>query len=71
MIGVSQGMYWQHRRIWINTEGEGILLAAHTNKNWTGLKRDIEKMIAGTNVQMVVDQEELKEDRDLGGVTHD
>ncbi|MEI3610822.1 cytochrome c biogenesis protein ResB [Pseudogracilibacillus sp. SO30301A] len=61
MIGVIQGMYWQHRRIWINPQGEGILLAAHTNKNWFGLKKDIEKAIAGTNIQMVIDQEEEKE----------
>src|SRR5690625_5237906 len=25
MIGVIQGMYWQHRRIWIHPKGEGIL----------------------------------------------
>ncbi len=61
MIGVIQGMYWQHRRIWINPQDEGILLAAHTNKNWFGLKKDIEKAIAGTNIQMVIDQEEEKE----------
>src|SRR5690625_5116676 len=30
MIGVSQGMYWQHRRVWIKPEGNGVLLAAHT-----------------------------------------
>ena len=61
MIGVIQGMYWQHRRVWINPQDEGILLAAHTNKNWFGLKKDIEKAIAGTNIQMVIDQEEEKE----------
>src|SRR5690625_3260742 len=60
MIGVVQGMYWQHRRIWINPKEEGILLAAHTNKNWFGLKKDIEKVIANTNVNMVIDQEEEK-----------
>ena len=58
MIGVVQGMYWQHRRIWINPEGRGILLAAHTNKNWFGLKKDIEDVITETNIQMVIDQEE-------------
>ncbi|MBU5467098.1 cytochrome c biogenesis protein ResB [Virgibacillus sp. MSJ-26] len=60
MIGVMQGMYWQHRRIWVNPEGNGIVLAAHTNKNWTGLKKDINKAIAGSNIQMVVDQEEME-----------
>src|SRR5690625_984754 len=61
MIGVIQGMYWYHRRIWINPDGEGILLAAHTNKNWHGLEREIEKIIDGTNIKMIEDQEENKE----------
>ncbi|WP_047982430.1 cytochrome c biogenesis protein ResB [Ornithinibacillus contaminans] len=58
MIGVIQGMYWQHRRIWIHPKNEGILLAAHTNKNWFGLKKDIEKVIDGTSIQMVEEQKE-------------
>lgn len=58
MIGVIQGMYWQHRRIWINTFEEKLLVAAHTNKNWFGVKRDIEKAIAGTSINMVIDQED-------------
>ncbi|GIO22588.1 cytochrome c biogenesis protein ResB [Oceanobacillus sp. J11TS1] len=62
MIGVIQGMYWQHRRVWINRDKDGsLLLAAHTNKNWYGIKRDIEKAIEGTNVSMARDQQELDE----------
>lgn len=61
MIGVIQGMYWQHRRIWINPKDGSLLLAAHTNKNWFGIKKEIEKAIEGTSIQMVVDQEEEKE----------
>ncbi|MBO1002921.1 cytochrome c biogenesis protein ResB [Pseudogracilibacillus auburnensis] len=60
MIGVVQGMYWQHRRIWIHPNGRSILLAAHTNKNWFGVNKDIEKAILGTNIQMVVDQQEVE-----------
>ncbi|WP_077621686.1 cytochrome c biogenesis protein ResB [Sediminibacillus massiliensis] len=60
MIGVVQGMYWYHRRVWIHPKGEGILMAAHTNKNWFGLKRDIEKAIQTTNVNMVNDQQDEK-----------
>ncbi|ALX47988.1 cytochrome c biogenesis protein ResB [Lentibacillus amyloliquefaciens] len=60
MIGVIQGMYWQHRRIWLNPEDEGIILAGHTNKNWFGLKKDIEYAIEDTNVKMVDDQQELE-----------
>ncbi|WP_088051940.1 cytochrome c biogenesis protein ResB [Virgibacillus dakarensis] len=56
MIGVIQGMYWQHRRIWIHPKGNGILMAAHTNKNWYGIKQEIEKSISGTNINMVEDQ---------------
>ncbi|MEN2766144.1 cytochrome c biogenesis protein ResB [Ornithinibacillus xuwenensis] len=58
MIGVIQGMYWQHRRIWIQRKGDGVLLAGHTNKNWFGLKKDIEKAIDGTAINMVEDQNE-------------
>jgi len=61
MIGVVQGMYWQHRRIWVNRADGVVLLAAHTNKNWFGIKRDIEKAIEGTKVQMVVDQQDDEE----------
>ena len=59
MIGVIQGMYWQHRRIWIHPKENGILLAAHTNKNWFGIKKDIEKSIENTPITMARDQQEL------------
>lgn len=61
MIGVVQGMYWQHRRIWIHPKDDKILLGAHTNKNWFGLKKDIEKVIEDTNIEMVKDFQELEE----------
>ena len=59
MIGVIQGMYWQHRRVWIHPKENGILLAAHTNKNWFGLSKDIEKAIEDTNINMVEDRQDL------------
>ncbi|GLO68421.1 cytochrome c biogenesis protein ResB [Oceanobacillus kimchii] len=59
MIGVIQGMYWQHRRIWIQPKGNGLLMAAHTNKNWFGIKKDIEKSLENTSIKMVDDQQEL------------
>jgi len=61
MIGVIQGMYWQHRRIWIHPKNKGLLLAAHTNKNWFGVSSDIEKAIDNTNIKMVEDRQELDE----------
>jgi cytochrome c biogenesis protein len=59
MIGVIQGMYLQHRRIWINPNNGKVLLAAHTNKNWFGIKKEIEIAIKDTNITMVEDQQEL------------
>ncbi|WP_068671975.1 cytochrome c biogenesis protein ResB [Oceanobacillus sp. Castelsardo] len=62
MIGVIQGMYWQHRRIWIHKRKDGsLVMAAHTNKNWFGLKKDIEVVTQNTNIKMVEDQQELDE----------
>lgn len=61
MIGVTQGMYWQHRRIWIHPKGNGLLMAAHTNKNWFGVTKDIEKATENTSITMVEDQKELDE----------
>lgn len=45
MIGVAQGSYWNHRRIWIQkgTENE-LLLAGHTNKNWFSLKKELDQV---------------------------
>ncbi|MEN1969121.1 cytochrome c biogenesis protein ResB [Lentibacillus sp. N15] len=65
LLGVVQGMYWQHRRIWIHPNDNGLLVAAHTNKNWFGIKKDIEKAIEGTNINMVIDQQELDNDNEL------
>lgn len=43
MIGVIQGSYWNHRRIWIQKgKGDELLIAAHTNKNWFSLKKELD-----------------------------
>lgn len=41
MLGLVLGFYWQHRRIWLNVENGELVLGAHTNKNWFGLRREI------------------------------
>jgi cytochrome c biogenesis protein len=56
MIGVMQGAYWNHRRIWIQTKNGEIWVAAHTNKNWYGLKREIETVLSDTKIIMPEDQ---------------
>ncbi|MCA0970300.1 cytochrome c biogenesis protein ResB [Halobacillus litoralis] len=60
MIGVIQGMYWNHRRIWLQPKKDGVWIAGHTNKNWFALRREIEKAVDGTNIEEPVDQYEMK-----------
>lgn len=56
MIGVVQGAYWNHRRIWIRKIGDEVWVAAHTNKNWHGLKREIQTVFADTGINEPEDQ---------------
>lgn len=59
MIGVVQGAYWNHRRLWLKQTEDGTLLAAgHTNKNWFGLKKDLEFAFNGTGLEQPKDQQE-------------
>lgn len=61
MIGVIQGMYWNHRRVWVQLKGNEIWIAGHTNKNWYGLKHDINNALQGTSIEIPVDQVEVNE----------
>jgi cytochrome c biogenesis protein len=56
MIGVIQGAYWNHRRIWIQNKNGQVWVAAHTNKNWYGLKKEIETVLKDTKLVMPDDQ---------------
>ncbi|WP_377888746.1 cytochrome c biogenesis protein ResB [Alkalihalobacillus sp. R86527] len=60
MIGVIQGMYWNHRRIWIRRKEDEVWLASHTNKNWYGLKRELETITEQSDIEMPEDQSEQK-----------
>ncbi|MCY8602741.1 cytochrome c biogenesis protein ResB [Bacillus spizizenii] len=59
MIGVIQGMYWQHRRIWLHSQDGTVMVAGHTNKNWYGLKRDLAFVLADSGLTEPEDQKEL------------
>jgi cytochrome c biogenesis protein len=63
MIGVAQGAYWNHRRIWIRRMGEKVWVAGHTNKNWHGLKREIEVIFEGTGLNVPKDQQQDEDAR--------
>jgi cytochrome c biogenesis protein len=56
MIGVIQGAYWNHRRLWIRRVNGQIWTAAHTNKNWHGLKRELETIFADSGIGAPEDQ---------------
>ncbi|KIL75177.1 cytochrome c biogenesis protein ResB [Bacillus badius] len=57
MIGVIQGAYWNHRRLWIRQIDGEVYVAAHTNKNWHGLKREINSVLEGTAIPVPEDQQ--------------
>ncbi|WP_174734055.1 cytochrome c biogenesis protein ResB [Mesobacillus harenae] len=61
MIGVIQGAYWNHRRLWIRKMDGQIWTAGHTNKNWHGLKRELESVFDETGLPAPKDQ--LSEDK--------
>ncbi|WP_077213846.1 cytochrome c biogenesis protein ResB [Bacillus dakarensis] len=50
MVGVAQGAYWNHRRIWIQRRDQEIWIAGHTNKNWHGIKREIKEILEGSGI---------------------
>ncbi|MEL4030210.1 cytochrome c biogenesis protein ResB [Caldifermentibacillus hisashii] len=67
LIGVAQGSFWYHRRIWLKQENGVILLAGHTNKNWYGFAKEIETIVHGTKIPVPVDQTLLKEKKAMEG----
>ncbi|QQK75974.1 cytochrome c biogenesis protein ResB [Salicibibacter cibarius] len=56
MIGLVQGSYWPHRRIWLQRKDGEVWLAGHTNKNWESLKKDIHAVTEETQVTTPRDQ---------------
>lgn len=61
MIGVSQGSYWNHRRIWVQKgEGNEMLLASHTNKNWFSLKKELDEVKEFAGLPQYVDREDTE-----------
>ncbi|MEH7416025.1 cytochrome c biogenesis protein ResB [Neobacillus drentensis] len=67
MIGVIQGAYWNHRRIWVQNKNGQVWIAAHTNKNWYGIKREIETVLKDTTLDIPEDQQQ-KENMEKEGV---
>lgn len=59
MIGVTQGSYWNHRRIWVQKgEGNEMLIAGHTNKNWFSLKKELNQLQEYAHLPAYEDRED-------------
>lgn len=59
MIGVVMGSYWSHRRLWLQKTKDGrLLLAAHTNKNWFSMKKDLDAVTEFAHLPAWVDQQD-------------
>ncbi|TCP31689.1 cytochrome c biogenesis protein [Scopulibacillus darangshiensis] len=68
LIGVGQGMYWNHRRMWLQRQGNTLVFAGHTNKNWFGLKKDIRFVVEKSGLSEPVDrleQKSLEKEREI------
>ncbi|UQW98499.1 cytochrome c biogenesis protein ResB [Rummeliibacillus sp. G93] len=62
MLGVVIGSYWSHRRLWLQHTNDGrLLLAAHTNKNWFSMKKDLDAVTTYAHLPLWVDQQEEDE----------
>ena len=65
MLGVVIGSYWAHRRIWIEQLADGsVRLAAHTNKNWFGIKKELDQLTAHAHLPAYMDQVDLEKEKD-------
>lgn len=63
LLGVAIGSYWNHRRLWIEQLEDGrIRLAAHTNKNWFGMKKDLDAVSEYAKLPKYIDQLDTDDD---------
>ncbi|QBK25815.1 cytochrome c biogenesis protein ResB [Ureibacillus thermophilus] len=61
LIGVAIGSYWNHRRLWVQQLEDGtILLAAHTNKNWFSIKKDLDAVTEYAHLPKYIDQLDIE-----------
>lgn len=70
MLGVVIGSYWNHRRLWVEQLEDGtIRLAAHTNKNWYGMKKDLDAVTAHASLPQYMDLVEKEQQEKEGDTT--
>lgn len=65
LLGLTIGSYWNHRRIWVEQLADGnIRLAAHTNKNWFSIKKDITAVTEYAHLPQFIDQLDDEKDKE-------
>ena len=63
MIGLIIGSYFSHRRIWLEVQEDGsVRYAAHTNKNWMAIKKDLNGIVQHANLPGYIDRMELEKE---------
>ena len=68
LLGLAIGSYWNHRRLWVQQLEDGkIMLAAHTNKNWFSMKKDLDVVTEYAHLPQYIDQLEEKDEKDKEG----
>ncbi|WP_059106033.1 cytochrome c biogenesis protein ResB [Shouchella shacheensis] len=60
MIGLVQGSYWAHRRVWIQRVDGEVWLAGHTNRNWMSLHKEVNGAVEGTGISSPEDMDDKK-----------
>ncbi|MDX8362471.1 cytochrome c biogenesis protein ResB [Cytobacillus sp. IB215316] len=60
MVGLVQGSYWQHRRIWLQRFGDELWVAGHTNKGWFSFQKELQKTFHNTGISVPIDQLEKR-----------
>ena len=59
MFGIVIGAYFNHRRVWLELLEDGsIRYAAHTNKNWSTIKKDLDAIVAHAHLPHYVDRQD-------------
>lgn len=65
LLGLVIGSYFNHRRIWIEQLQDGtIRLAAHVNKNWHSIKKDLNVLTEQVHLPPYIDQLEKVEKKE-------
>ena len=63
MLGLIIGSYFSHRRIWLEVMPDGsIHYAAHTNKNWMAIKKDLDIIVQHAKLPNYIDRFEIEKE---------